>query len=156
MALLKQRQDDMKRINRQYKKNGGWDGVKVDPEVREACERMFRLCPYEKRPFPSYALTNNGAAIRAAEQRVAQLEKLDATPVREPVERDGARVYEDREENRIFIDFDLKPDARIRTALKSNGFRWKPSVGVWSGSLNDRTWQAALRIVEAVESENAS
>ena len=34
-----------------------------------------------------------------------------------------------REDNRLQVFFDGKPDADTRAELKSNGFRWAPSVG---------------------------
>ena len=40
-----------------------------------------------------------------------------------------------REDNRLQVFFDGKPDADTRAELKSNGFRWAPSVGAWQRQL---------------------
>lgn len=42
-----------------------------------------------------------------------------------------------RQDNRLQIYFDDKPDPNTRAELKSSGFRWLPSVGAWQRQLND-------------------
>lgn len=39
--------------------------------------------------------------------------------------------------------FDGKPDAETRDRLKSNGFRWAPSIEAWQGYINYRTQELA-------------
>ena len=59
---------------------------------------------------------------------------------------DGGRVEANKEDNRLQIIFDDKPDEKTRAALKSNGFRWAPSVGAWQRQLNDNAIYAAGRL----------
>ena len=40
-------------------------------------------------------------------------------------------MVENTEAMRYQIIFDGKPDAEVRTLLKSNGFKWAPSQGAW-------------------------
>ena len=54
-----------------------------------------------------------------------------------------------REENRVQIIFDGKPDADVRAALKQNGFRWAPSQGAWQRMLNQNGICAARQVTEA-------
>ncbi len=42
--------------------------------------------------------------------------------------------------------FTGKPDAAIRTELKSNGFRWAPSIGAWQAYRNRHTLTTAKRM----------
>ena len=80
--------------------------------------------------YPGFELTNNGANIRRMEQRVEKLERLagDETST-ETV--GGIEIVDNVEENRVQIAFPGKPAAEIRTLLKSWGFRWARSLGVW-------------------------
>ena len=63
----------------------------------------------------------------------------------------GARTAKIRQnkstaDNRLQIFFDDKPDEETRTALKSNGFRWAPSVSAWQRQLNDNAIYAAGKL----------
>ena len=51
-----------------------------------------------------------------------------------------------REDNRLQVFFDGKPDADTRAELKSNGFRWASSVGAWQRQLTDNAIRAADRL----------
>lgn len=59
---------------------------------------------------------------------------------------DGGRVEDNTADNRLQIFFDEKPDAETRAALKSNGFRWAPSVSAWQRQLNDNAIYAAGKL----------
>ena len=59
---------------------------------------------------------------------------------------DGGRVEANTADNRLQIFFDDKPDEETRTALKSNGFRWAPSVSAWQRQLNDNAIYAAGKL----------
>ncbi|RHQ89234.1 hypothetical protein DWX76_12375, partial [Clostridium sp. AF21-20LB] len=61
-------------------------------------------------------------------------------------EFDGGRVEMNREDNRLQVFFDGKPDADTRAELKSSGFRWAPSVGAWQRQLTDNAIRAADRL----------
>ena len=61
-------------------------------------------------------------------------------------EFDRGRVVVNTTENRLQIIFDGKPDADIRTELKSEGFRWAPSQGAWQRQLTDNAMRAARRL----------
>ena len=51
-----------------------------------------------------------------------------------------------REDNRLQVFFDGKPDEATRTELKISGFRWAPSVGAWQRQLTDNAIRAADRL----------
>ena len=47
------------------------------------------------------------------------------------------KVKENVEAMRIQLFFEGKPEPEVRDILKSNGFRWAPSVGAWQRQLNN-------------------
>ena len=51
-----------------------------------------------------------------------------------------------REDNRLQVFFDGKPDEATRTELKISGFRWAPSVGAWQRQLTKNAIYAAGRM----------
>ncbi len=84
--------------------------------------------------YADYQLSNNRAQIKRLEQRISQLERQAD---RETVESDLGicRMVENAELNRLQFIFEGKPDAAIRSTLKSHGFKWAPSVEAWQRKL---------------------
>jgi hypothetical protein len=97
--------------------------------------------------FPSYALQNNNANIRRMKDRLAGIEKAQATPdtIREG---NAARLEDCPAENRVRLFFPGKPAEAIRDKLKASGFRWTPSLGCWQAYRNLRSLHIAAEIVE--------
>ena len=95
--------------------------------------------------YPTYELQNNNANIRRIRGRIEELKKRSESTL-EVWEFDRGRVVVNTTENRLQIIFDGKPDADIRTELKSEGFRWAPSQGAWQRQLTDNAMRAARRL----------
>ncbi len=102
--------------------------------------------------IPSYELQNNNANIRRMKERLAQISAAKAAPVVETTSDTSAIRFEDNPgDNRVRLFFPGKPDAAIRTRLKSAGFRWTPSLGCWQAYRNNRTIDLAKREAGIVE-----
>ena len=80
--------------------------------------------------FASFQLTNNNANIKRMKERIEQLEKSRGQDTLEITFENG-KVIDNVEDNRLQIFFDGKPDRETIGKLKSNGFRWTPSIGAW-------------------------
>jgi hypothetical protein len=106
--------------------------------------------------FPSYATQNNRAEIRRIKARIEELRAAATKPQREPVDGQGWRIEEDREENRVAISFDAIPSGEVRTRLKSVGFRWSPRRRAWVRKLNDRAWYEARMAMGVIATEARS
>mgnify|MGYP000282995398 FL=1 len=88
----------------------------------EECIKKLREPDYCGRVgYPSFQLQNNNANIHRVEGR---LKSLKAAKERGSSEREYKtfKVVENTEAMRYQIIFDGKPDADIRSLLKSNGF----------------------------------
>jgi len=127
---MKIRAEQMKQINTAFKR-GGWTSVTALFPTFDtaAAQRTMTLCGHD-RPFPGFKFTNLSGNRRRVEARIESLEKRDAAPEVPPETIGEVRIVE--EDNRVLVFFPGKPAEEIRTALKSNGFRWAPSVGAWS------------------------
>lgn len=145
---LEKAQETMKAVNAYYRKNGTLDGCPhLSPENLEKLKAaMVSGWHYEKKPFQSWELSNNNAEIRRIRQRIDSLTRAKET-VYVGWEFEGGHVEANREQSRLQVFFDEKPDADIRAALKSNGFRWAPSVGAWQRQLNERSISVAKDIL---------
>ena len=147
LAGLEKAQETMKAVNAYYRKHGTLDGCPhLSPENLEKLKAaMVSGWHYEKKPFQSWELSNNSAEIRRIRQRIDSL-----TRARETVyvgwEFEGGHVEANREQSRLQVFFDGKPDADTRQQLKEHGFRWAPSVGAWQRLLNGNAYYAADRI----------
>lgn len=94
--------------------------------------------------FASFELTNNNANIRRMQARLAQI-KVTKAAVGFEAQGSNARIEDCPQENRVRLFFSGKPSEEIRSRLKSNGFRWTPSVGCWQAYRNQRTYDFAKR-----------
>lgn len=147
LAGLEKAQETMKAVNAYYRKHGTLDGCPhLSPENLEKLKAaMVSGWHYERKPFQSWELSNNNAEIRRIRQRIDSL-----TRARETVyvgwEFEGGHVEANREQSRLQVFFEDKPDADARQQLKEHGFRWAPSVGAWQRLLNGNAYYAADRI----------
>ena len=104
--------------------------------------------------FPDYILTNNNANIRRLEGRIKSLQKTKSQGTQES-ENKFFKVKENVEAMRIQLFFEGKPEPEVRDILKSNGFRWAPSVGAWQRQLNNNGKYAVERVVRELEEMEA-
>lgn len=97
--------------------------------------------------FADYELTNNNANIRRMKERLAQIAKAKtAQPLTVENNESGITFEDCPADNRVRLFFPGKPDAQIRDALKSNGFRWAPSLNCWQAYRNDRAISHAKKV----------
>ena len=105
--------------------------------------------------FPDYMLANNNANIRRLEGRIKSLQKTKSQGTRES-ENKFFKVKENVEAMRIQLFFERKPEPEVRDILKSNGFRWAPSVGAWQRQLNNNGKYAVERVIRELEEMEAA
>ena len=147
LAGLEKAQETMKAVNAYYRKHGTLDGCPhLSPENIENLKAdMASGWHYEKKPFQSWELSNNNAEIRRVRQRIESLTRANEVAY-VGWEFDGGHVEANREQGRLQVFFDGKPEADARQQLKEHGFRWAPSVGAWQRLLNDNAYYASDRI----------
>ena len=140
-------QETMKAVNAYYRKHGTLDGCPhLSPDNIENLKAdMASSWHYEKKPFQSWELSNNNAEIHRVRQRIESLTRAKETVYVGWV-FDGGHVEANREQSRLQVFFEDKPDADARQQLKEHGFRWAPSVGAWQRLLNGNAYYAADRI----------
>ena len=144
---LEKAQETMKAVNAYYRKHGTLDGCPhLSPENIENLKAdMASGWHYENKPFQSWELSNNNAEIRRVRQRIESLTRANEVAY-VGWKFDGGHVEANREQGRLQVFFDGKPEADARQQLKENGFRWAPSVGAWQRLLNDNAYYASDRI----------
>ena len=148
--------DRMKAVNAAWRKHGkprpdnaeAWDKIEATlgaANFSPACGniRLEMARDFMTRAPYTYAITNVGSEIRRLEQRIKDLEQAEALPDHDPIEGDGWRIWEDKDENRLFISHDSKPSAEVRAALKRHGFRWNRYATAWTRMLNSSAWANA-------------
>jgi len=102
--------------------------------------------------IPTYVLQNNSANMARMKKRIAELQI--APTVTQTVKIGEVEIVENAEENRIQIVFPSKPEADIRSILKSYGFRWSPTNMAWQRHLNNAGRYAAQEVANKIsESE---
>jgi hypothetical protein len=112
----------------------------------DAIDKLLTRDPLGNLGFPAYALRNAAGEAARLRKRIAELEARANRPAPPPaVQAPGVRIEE--ADNRVRIVFDAKPPEAVRSALKSTGFRWAPSVGAWQRQASNAAWNEAKRIV---------
>jgi hypothetical protein len=86
--------------------------------------------------FASFTLSNNRAAIKQVEGRIAEITNRKATTPKD-IMINGVRCLENTEAMRLQLFFDGKPAQEIIKLLKSNGFKWSPSNVAWQRQLTN-------------------
>lgn len=82
-------------------------------------------------------------AQAAAEEATTEEETATVT-----INGETAEVIRNKDEMRLQLIFEGKPDGDTRDKLKSNGFRWAPSQGAWQRLLNSNSEFALRRITD--------
>jgi hypothetical protein len=103
--------------------------------------------------FPDYALTNNSADIRRIKDRITHLDA--ASEHQDVIEKHGDITYQESD-NRVWLIFPGKPDEKVRSLLKHNGFKWSPSREAWVRMLNNSGQYAAKFVIQRIESYHAT
>ena len=147
LEKLQSAQDTMKAVNAYYRKHKTLDSCpNLSAERIEAMKaEMSSQWHIQDKPYPSWALSNNNAEIRRVKGRIAELTRKQETAY-VGWEFNGGTVEANREDNRLQIFFEEKPDEKTRETLKENGFRWSPKAGAWQRQLNDNAIYVADRL----------
>ncbi|MGY3664969.1 MAG: YodL domain-containing protein [Roseburia sp. 1XD42-69] len=147
LEKLQAAQDTMKAVNAYYRKHktlAGCPNLSAE-SIEKMKAEMSSQWHIEDKPYPSWALSNNNAEIRRVKGRIAELTKKQETAYA-GWEFDGGTVEANKEDNRLQIFFEEKPDEKTRETLKENGFRWSPKAGAWQRQLNDNAIYVADRL----------
>lgn len=107
----------------------------------------------EAAPYAACALSNNRQNLKRYADRLSALEAAKSAPIAtaENIEGEGFRVVRNTDIMRLQFLFDDKPDERIRTLLKSNGFKWAPSQMAWQRQLTANAERAARTVANAIQ-----
>ena len=145
VAVLEAQRDAMKKANAEYRqliKKGSTPeetvmALNIGDELKAAALNNFRFAPGgAKQPFPSFTLTNLGAKIKTAQNRIREMQQVAKAPAMKEREGKGWKFAEDPASNRVTFEFDGKPSAEVRQVLKRNGYKWSRSNGVWQRMAN--------------------
>lgn len=123
--------ETMKAANKAFKKAkgaAGWAAGLPDAEKHEAdAVALFRICPYHKQPYPSYALTNARANARRLRERIKIINGRKERAAQAEA-AGGCMIVGEEYVNVVFSE---KPDRAIINAMKAAGFHW--NGGSWGG-----------------------
>lgn len=150
LETLKAMQATMKAVNAAHKRFMKSPESLEKAELSDAMKERIRAYKpqysWEPHPFAPFQLTNNSANLRRVEKRIEQLARAKATPDKTIECASGLRVEDCPADNRVRLFFPGKPDETIRSKLKSNGFRWSPTIGAWQAYRNTRSLELAQQI----------
>ena len=154
--LLKEQNslDICKAVNAYWRKHKTASGCPVITEtaaasINAAMNDENSFAHLYNKPFPDYNLSSIRNKIKRIQNRIADLDKLQAEQ-KAPAENlkfNGGEIVRNADENRLQILFTDIPDPDIRQALKSHGFRWSPRNKAWQRQLTRNAEYDAKQIV---------
>lgn len=153
LANLQEYQEEMKCMNRHYRKSGTCKGYKdiSESEAEKFDERIKSDYSWQQQPYPGFLLTNNNANIRRIRERIHQLEKIKEMDFG-VIEFSGGKVIPNKDANRLQIFFDNIPAPDIRAEMKGRGFRFsKYNNNAWQRQLNSNAIYDAKLVIKKIE-----
>lgn len=128
-----------------------------DPKAIEKLEKKIEdLEEYRKRvksrEHATYELQNISQEIRRLKARIKELKILDELDFQDIIFKGGKAIH-NKEQNRIQILFDDKPNEEVRTLLKRYGFKWARSQNAWQRLFNKNGIYAVKCVIEQLEGE---
>jgi hypothetical protein len=139
---------NMKDCANYYRKNQTLEGfIFVNEGLKSNAE--FRVNQMNSVPFDSYNYSLQRDKIQRLENNLAKL----TTPKEESKEtevKEGIKIVENTELNRLQILFNGIPSVEIRNLLKSKGFRWSPSNMAWQRQLTQNARYDAKQILQSI------
>jgi len=144
---LEDSQETMKLVNNYYREKGTLNACPflTREQIDQLKSDMKSSWHYGNAPFLPWQLSNNSAEIRRVKKRIEELEHKAKTDY-VGWDFDGGYVEPCKEDNRLRIYFDEKPDEETRSVLKGNGFKWSPKNGAWQRQITANAFHAADRI----------
>ena len=103
--------------------------------------------------FPSYALTNNLAKIKDAEEKLARHASL-ASKEDEVKEYSWGELHIDYSDERYRFFFDGKPEQEVINLMKQNAFKWSRANMAWQRQITPNAMRAVIRMVEQLNKMN--
>lgn len=152
LESLKKSQENMKAANRAIRMKDTEKGDAKLTEMGYTAEQIKQLREPDfcgRVGYAGYMLTNNNANIHRIEGRIKSLKAAKEKGTQEK-ENDFFKVVENTELMRLQLFFDGKPDADVRSILKSNGFKWAPSQAAWQRQLTENARYALKRVVNGL------
>lgn len=96
--------------------------------------------------FSHSRLTNNNARLKRMRGRVATMQVRATTPTTK-IEFSGGEIIDNNSMDRVQIYFNEKPDEAMRTKLRSSGWHWAPSNGMWQRKRTNAAMRSAKQII---------
>lgn len=102
--------------------------MEAERERVKAANKEARKSGGEQSPW--YVLPYLARDIKAAKERIAKLEQIEALPA-EVIAFDGGTIESDPETNRVIIRYDERQPGEVTDKLKKWGFKWSPRNQGW-------------------------
>lgn len=96
-------------------------------------------------PAPWYALPYLSKDIKAAKDRIEKLKRTDDMPDETITFADG-EIEVDSDTNRVCVRYSQRPSDDVISSLKTNGFHWSKTEGVWMRLKSPAALRAAKRV----------
>jgi len=146
LAKMIEKRDRNTAINKLVRKNDR-EGLKALGLRDVTIENLFTPDYGGRVGIPAYVNSNLSGNIATTKKRIEELKAKRSGESKE-FEVGDVTVTENVEADRLQLAFPGKPDAETIKSLKSYGFRWSPSFGVWQRNLNNGARYACQQVLK--------
>jgi hypothetical protein len=132
LEKLEAAQEKMKAVNKACRQgDGALKALGMDEDrIAALKDGITKSHPWDDKPYPAWALSNNNAEIRRIKEKIAELSRLDSMND-EDITFNGGKLVFNMGINRVQFIFDSIPGVEVRTLLKKNGYKWSRREGAW-------------------------
>jgi hypothetical protein len=121
-------------------------------KAQETHARLKATPKAERVNWHSFVLPYALRDVKAAQQRVEELEKRLALPQTETEHLNGSlKLVQDVEAQRYRLYFASRPDRATIDQLKAAGLKWAPSVGAWQRQITPNAERAIKILIQKLE-----
>jgi hypothetical protein len=124
------------------KDHAEWKALKPNPNAKSIFDK-------NSKHWRSLQLKSISAEIRRVKKRIAELEAVEQIDYSKEINE--VKIYADKIENRLKVEFNGKPAPEIIQALKHAGFHWSPFNKVWQRMISNQAIYQAERIAGEVK-----
>jgi hypothetical protein len=104
----------------------------------------------QQKPYLAWQISNSRGRISQIKYRIQGLQHIALQSGVQPIEGNGWKMREDRDENRIMFIFDELPSEAHRSLLKSRAFKWSPMRKAWVRQITPSARFATQQIIETL------
>ena len=145
---LTKQKEFYKSVNAYHRKHGTCKGFEgITEEQAAELDKNAKYCLNCGKPVASFELTSLNQKIKSAQERIDKIKAVEQMP-EELIKYNFCEIESNAETNRVTINFYERQPEEVTQKLKSWGYKWAYTDGVWQRLRTPGAWRLTKQLVE--------